>query len=575
MKKFIVEVQTLPQGDLSAHKEALALAFKIGPEKVDVLLGRLPGAVTKSVSESVAREIAGRFERLGFQAAVRPKDERGRLLAPISLTSTAPPRAVASPQSVTPVPATAGAADVISAETRRGSESTTPAPVPSTPTNEPTRPLPEILFTKPPTSKTPPETRRASRLSPPVSRADTPSSAKPKKPTLAEPEPPTAEPPTAEPAATESPAAEPPIPKATVIRPPAATTEIRRDARETVRGADLPFNSPIRSSLPAGHTTMDIRESTWDVASTTILEPDSAEDAPYTKDNRSYHRGSLFNKLLTIALIPTLLAVIGALAVTWVVVRPALYEQLLDSARNPAIAAAASLSSALSGDEDLAPRLLETIQIARQTFPRESVGFIVATDTQGVPLSAMFEGVQGFDPDNRELETAIRDQALLALTNAAPGSDEIEVLGEDAVAANTSSVAMTNTTQHLSLRSGESFEIVAQPLLRGGAPIGTIVVGVTDAAVTRKVSRILLSILLLSLIPLALAALFAYNRARALSHTILSLTQRADEISRGKLEKRADMIRSNDELDDLAQAVERLRVSMSEAMARLRRTRNQ
>lgn len=49
-------------------------------------------------------------------------------------------------------------------------------------------------------------------------------------------------------------------------------------------------------------------------------------------------------------------------------------------------------------------------------------------------------------------------------------------------------------------------------------------------------------------------------------------TQKADEISRGDLAEPVSL-RSNDELDDLSAALERMRVSMSGALERLRRRR--
>ena len=265
-------------------------------------------------------------------------------------------------------------------------------------------------------------------------------------------------------------------------------------------------------------------------------------------------RGKILRRLLSIAILPTLLTIIGALVVTWFVVRPALYDQLLDSARNPAIAAAASLSSQLedANTTSVAAQLLETILLARETFPRDSVSFIVATNPEGSPLAASFAGVRGVLSDNRDLESVIRAQAIQAVG----GQSGAE-----------------STSTQLQVESGERYEIVAQPIRGGGETLGTIVVGVTDRAVTAQVNRILLTTLLFSLIPLALAILFAVTRARSFSNNILRLTKRADEISRGDLSEPIENLGSGDELEDLGHALERLRVSMQEAMERLRRRR--
>lgn len=279
----------------------------------------------------------------------------------------------------------------------------------------------------------------------------------------------------------------------------------------------------------------------------------SAIRNPSTSDAPKRH-GRILRRLLSIAILPTLLTIIGALVVTWFVVRPALYDQLLDSARNPAIAAAASLSSQLesANTTSTAAQLLETILLARETFPRDSVSFIVATDPEGSPLAASFAGVRGVSSDNRDLESAIRTQAVRAVTQQ--GDTD-------------------NVAAQLQVDSGERYEIVAQPIRAGNQTLGTVVVGVTDRAVTAQVNRILLTTLLFSLIPLALAILFAVTRARSFSKNILQLTRRADEISRGNLSDPVKTLNSRDELEDLGQALERLRVSMQEAMDRLRRRR--
>ncbi len=264
--------------------------------------------------------------------------------------------------------------------------------------------------------------------------------------------------------------------------------------------------------------------------------------------------GSLQAKLMTTAVIPVLLAIAGALAAIWLTARPALYQQLLDSARNPAIATAASLSSAFQQSSDTEGgidylQLQDTILITRQAFPREDIAFIIATDTLGNPLPGFFVGGSSLTAGVQELQDAIRTRALGAIG-----------LG-----------ASSESTQ-LPAADGTRIEIVAQPLVVDDEPVGAIVVGVSDRAVTAQVNRIVINVLLFSLVPLLLAILIAYRRARHLTGNVLQLTERADRISRGELEEQVEF-RSNDELDDLAAALERMRVSMRGALERLRRRR--
>lgn len=296
-----------------------------------------------------------------------------------------------------------------------------------------------------------------------------------------------------------------------------------------------------------------------DPAATRIMAAAAAEPAAEAASAASRgRRGSLRSKLLTTAIIPVVLAIIGALAATWFTARPALYQQLLDSARNPAIATAASLSSAFeqtaSGGGIDYLQLQSTILITRQSFPREDIAFIIATDNQGNPLPGFIVGADSLTADASDLQNAIRDRAIEAID-----------LGVDARTGRTGS-----SSQLIGAATG--IEIVAQPLIVNQEPVGAVVVGVSDAAVTAQVNRIIVNVLLFSLIPLLLAIVFAVRRARRLTDNVLELTDRADGISRGELDEQVEF-HSNDELDDLAAALERMRVSMRGALERLRRRR--
>ena len=296
---------------------------------------------------------------------------------------------------------------------------------------------------------------------------------------------------------------------------------------------------------------------TTEEAAVTPPSSEAAAAAPEAAA-RPARRGSLRSKLLSTAIIPVLLAIIGALAATWYTARPALYQQLLDSARNPAIATAASLSSAFeqtastTGIDYL--QLQSTILITRQAFPREDISFIIATDDQGNPLPGFIVGAESLTADAADLQNAIRDRAVEAIE-----------LGVD---------ARTGRVGASSQLAGAAtgIEIVAQPLIVNDEPVGAVVVGVSDAGVTAQVNRIIVNVLLFSLIPLLLAIFIAVRRARRLTDNVLALTERADGISRGELEEQVEF-HSNDELDDLAAALERMRVSMRGALERLRRRR--
>jgi methyl-accepting chemotaxis protein len=97
-------------------------------------------------------------------------------------------------------------------------------------------------------------------------------------------------------------------------------------------------------------------------------------------------------------------------------------------------------------------------------------------------------------------------------------------------------------------------------------------VGITATTAQTNIWRVLGSVALLSLIPLALASLFAIFAVRPITRRVSYLTQRANDISRGNLAESVELS-GNDELSQLGEALERLRVSMQSALDRLRRRR--
>jgi len=97
-----------------------------------------------------------------------------------------------------------------------------------------------------------------------------------------------------------------------------------------------------------------------------------------------------------------------------------------------------------------------------------------------------------------------------------------------------------------------------------------ISVGVPNTEGARNLRNTLLLVLGVSLLALALAAALAVRAARLVVQPIEQLVKVADAISMGDLSKPVQASR-NDEIGDLAQALERMRLSLSSAMERLRR----
>ncbi|MFC6800465.1 HAMP domain-containing protein [Deinococcus caeni] len=98
----------------------------------------------------------------------------------------------------------------------------------------------------------------------------------------------------------------------------------------------------------------------------------------------------------------------------------------------------------------------------------------------------------------------------------------------------------------------------------------TVAVGVENGAQESAVRRTLALVTLVSLLALGIAAYLALRAARLVVRPIEELVRVADAISMGDLSRPVKAER-NDEVGDLAQALERMRLSLDSAMERLRR----
>src|SRR5690625_1511095 len=502
---YVVDVSAPAPGETGVVTERLAQVLKVDEARIRTLIRRLPDVVTRPISFDEASVVVERFNSAGLRARVR---KVSRDSAPTLFEEpAAKPTFEQAGEPALPDDDFADDDDLF-LETD---------PIVTDESALPAEPADSAAEAEVPVSE--PETLRPA--SPPdAAAADAAVKSEP------------------EPAVRSAEAAD--------TRPPASPRPDRQSRVFETFEELTPAELQARLRREGGTTT-----------ESAAVAPPSSEAAPEAAA-RPARRGSLRSKLLSTAIIPVLLAIIGALAATWYTARPALYQQLLDSARNPAIATAASLSSAFeqtastTGIDYL--QLQSTILITRQAFPREDISFIIATDDQGNPLPGFIVGAESLTADAADLQNAIRDRAVEAIE-----------LGVDA---RTGRVGASSQLAGAATGIG----IVAQPLIVNDEAVGAVVVGVSDAGVTAQVNRIIVNVLLFSLIPLLLAIFIAVRRARRLTDNVLALTERADGISRGELEEQVEF-HSNDELDDLAAALERMRVSMRGALERLRRRR--
>ena len=115
----------------------------------------------------------------------------------------------------------------------------------------------------------------------------------------------------------------------------------------------------------------------------------------------------------------------------------------------------------------------------------------------------------------------------------------------------------------------ECYDIIV-PVEEGS--LGYIRIGMKKSYVEEKVKEtsnyIMFSILIVTLIGI----IIVYFLANKIINPILKLANRANEISTGKLEDKV-IIKTNDEINHMAEAVERLRESLNIALARLNKNK--
>jgi HAMP domain-containing protein len=299
--------------------------------------------------------------------------------------------------------------------------------------------------------------------------------------------------------------------------------------------------------------------------------PEKAVKQAGKEGSRGRRQVSLRTKFLLSVLFPVLLTLLGALAVISFNVAPTLREQLLATARAPALSTVERIESLLPSTElanerldtaESLPVLQETTEGLRRAFRDQSITFIAVTDGNGRYQAGWFNRLEreALSSIRSNLNQAIAEQGRQAVALASQFGGDIP--------------ESENTSGVLQAPDIGQLEIISQPIRRSGQTLGAVVVGVNTSLVIARVRTILRNTILVTLLPIILAILIALLIGRNLTRNVIALTEAADRLSRGDLDTTVD-VRSNDELGDLSDSFERLRISLRLAMNRLRRKSRQ
>ena len=325
--------------------------------------------------------------------------------------------------------------------------------------------------------------------------------------------------------------------------------------------------SPGPEAAGTRDTLTDDDRARPEAGKTTTTPPRDPMKTTLTRNPPELERNGLRRRIGTAATLPavlTLLVVLLALAATLL---PVLRGQQARRAADTAVAVAATIEG-LSGGLPLSAPLIRAE--LRQVEQR--------TRSQLAPRGVEFMSVVGGDDDfllqwnttaagPGSLSDAQSSVALglAASGEAASGLGVEESLGESLAASYRTLLAMVGLAEEESV-------MAASKVMRGGVPVGTVVVGLNPSGLRSSLGQVLLTTLLVGLIPVLFAVLAALSLTRGIRDAIRYLLIATDRISHGDFEQPVELQR-DDELGQIAAAVERMRVSLRESMERLRRRR--
>ena len=277
---------------------------------------------------------------------------------------------------------------------------------------------------------------------------------------------------------------------------------------------------------------------------------------------RTQRRVSLSSKFLFASILPTVLAVGMAVGAILLTVPNALRTLQLEGARNPAIALAGGVEGLLTGaalDAKAATKLQTSLSTSQATLRLQNVEGVFVTDALGNPVAGWY----GTGTGVASLPESVRAYVQLQARRA---TAQQYMMTHDFPA------GTYNPPSRLTDAAGTPLEVAAYPIQREGNAIGTSVVMMNSQAVSSRVQATVLTTLLASALPIILAVLIAAFLARNITRNVIRLVKAADHISMGNLENPVD-VRTNDELNELGEALERMRVSLHESLERLRKRR--
>lgn len=516
MNYVVVVLDPVPE-DLGGAAAVVAEGFRIPADRALALLKRAPGPVTREVPERQARNVAQILSKAGLTVEMREGDANGRSVDWRSQDDAGR----VTDGGVSPL-VTGGAAHAESAvET-----------VPLTVTDPATR-----------------RTGESVRASGVYEATDTDSGYRPARSvrsavTFEEPEVREAER-SRDPYTSSSPSTQDSAYASSVQ----TETEVR-DTRSSEPNVRATYAQGGAAPVP-GHT---VPQAPRDPMKTTLTHE------PPQLDRRSLRR-----RIATAATLPAVLTLLVMLLALSVTLLPVLRVEQARRAGEIATSVAATIEGMAGGLPLSAPLVrleLQRVESASHiALAGRGMSFMAVLDVDGSPLA----GWEATGPGGSALS---EDSERLARARAADarGVDvTVEPWLESLKASWQGVLAIVGLAE-------EPLVAAAAPVRRGDVRLGTVVVAQDPSGLRSSLGQVLLTTLLVGLIPVLFSILAALSLTRGLTNAISYLLVAADRISHGEFEQPVELNR-DDELGQIAGAIDRMRISLREGMERLRRRR--
>ncbi len=336
-------------------------------------------------------------------------------------------------------------------------------------------------------------------------------------------------------------AAEPVAPGASV------TSTESRDPRRT--------ESRARTVPPAGQTTTN--------------PPRHPAFTTLERNPPTLERTGLRRRITSAATMPALLTLVVTVLAVAVTVLPILRQEEQRRVAGVADAVAATVEGLSGGLPLSAPIIrmeLDAVETrGAATLPGRGVDFLLLVDGDQVPVLAWYRGRPGIDAFPEAVRVAALDRAKAALVGSA--------VGEETVASDWFGNVAASGRDLMALVGLGSLEstLAAAPVHRQGAVSAVLVAGAEPSGL-RQFGTALLAALLVGLVPVLFGVLAVLSLTRGLRQSINYLLVATDRISHGDFDQPVELER-DDELGQIAGAVERMRISLREGMERLRQRR--